>query len=976
MALVAILTAVLLAWASVWFLAHDTLDAAQLREAQAALDRQDYHRAWTTASGILGRQPDSPEACVVAAQAAIALGRFEDAFDLWERVPDDGSSTAVQARCDAGDVLLLHNRRLADAEAQFRRALQQDPRRLNAHDHLAFALGLAGRNWELIPHRLALIEQDRIDPMHLYVLSLASSAMENPEMTAAYHRSAPDDPGPLLGLSRLAFEEQDYVQAAARARQAISLDPDLAEAHVKLGRALWQQDSDSEFAAWLAEVPASAESHPEIWALRGAAAQRRSLDELAARCYWEAVLRDANHPGANYQLGRRLVDAGRASDAQPFLDRANRLQDYVNAAKLAVNMHDVAEVRAAAEIAEQLGLVWEAYAWRRLALKIAPNAAGDRIAAARLRSQFPHERPPMRRNLAAANPALDIDLSSFPLLDWRSEWVRDGSLADSRDAVTTATAAAIRFDDQAAATGLDFRYFNGGDPTRDIRRMYEFTGGGVAVLDFDRDGWPDAYFTQGCTWPPREAAGEHLDRLFRNGDGERFVEATNSASITEAGFGQGVAAGDFDADGFTDLMVANIGANRLLRNNGDGTFSPVELPAAVSGDRWTSSCLLADVTGDGLADLYAVNYLSGDDVFTRECGELGVCLPQKFPGAADQLAVNMGNGEFAIVSQAAGVALDNGKGLGLLAADFRGRGRLDLFVANDSVANYFYRPTGSANEPRFSEEAFLTGLAMNAEGKAEACMGVASADADGDGRLDLFVTNFYLESNTLYLQDAGGAFLDATQAAGLRDPSLPMLGFGTQFLDADADGRPDLFVANGHIDDFRQQGIPFQMTPQIFRNLGGGRFAELPGGEVDAFFERPALGRAVATLDWNRDGRADLVIGHLDQPTALLTNRTRGGNALALTLHGVHAPRDAIGTTVRVTVAEGAAERTMVRQITAGDGYQSSNERQLVFGLGDEARATRVEIDWPAGQRQSLGPITAATAWIVVEGRPPWPIRE
>ncbi|HEX6984214.1 MAG TPA: VCBS repeat-containing protein, partial [Planctomycetaceae bacterium] len=340
----------------------------------------------------------------------------------------------------------------------------------------------------------------------------------------------------------------------------------------------------------------------------------------------------------------------------------------------------------------------------------------------------------------------------------------------------------IRF--EIADAGIDFRYFHSADPATPGARMFEFTGGGVGVLDYDADGRPDLHFTQGCRWPPDPRQREYLDRIFRN-LGSRFADVTVAAGVVEPAFSQGVACGDFDGDGFPDLYVANIGANRLFRNNGDGTFRDVTQDSGVLvgplAEAWTTSAVMADLNGDGLPDLFDVNYVEGSDVFERICDHDGVprvCSPTAFDAQPDRLLLNRGDGAFTDVTAIAGIGAPDGTGLGVVAADFDGSGRLSLFVANDARNNHFYANAAESpgGLPRFEERAAVNGTAFDRDGRSQACMGVAAGDADGDGRLDLFVTNYVAESNTLYLQEPDGVFVDASRAAGLSEPSLDLLG--------------------------------------------------------------------------------------------------------------------------------------------------------------------------------------------------------
>ena len=932
---------------------------ARLRQGRDALEHRELDRAFALVEPLLASSSAEPRIQLLAGEIEMARGRFADALAHFDAIRDDESLEAAIANRAAGDIQLLHFGRLSAAEALFRRAIRRNPQDTIANEHLAYVLGVSSRNWELIPYRLMLIEQNRIEPLHLYLLSLSDAALENDDMVAGYHQRDPDDPGPLLALSRIAFEEQDYPRAKALARRAVERAPALGEAHAKLGRVLLASGDADELVAWRAELPDQALTHPAIWAILGAWALDRKDDRIAIRCYWETVKLDANHQEANYQLGRALTNAGRADDAQPFLDRAALLQKYMNAVKLAVENGTLDGLSNAGELAEELGLVWEAYAWNFLASRTGSAQSRSADTCARLRSRYFDRATPTARNLADTNPALSLDLSDFP------SFVHDPGANEERHEADTGPRTVAVLRDEAADRGIVFNYFNGGDPSRGIRKMYEFTGGGAASIDFDGDTWPDVHLTQGCEWPPTRNRATHLDRLFHNRAGH-FVDVTQAAGIREASFSQGVAAGDFDNDGFPDLYVANIGANQLLHNNGDGTFSAM-MPGDGGGDgRWTTSCLIADINRDGLPDLYDVNYLSGANLFTLECGGRGVCMPQMFPAEQDQLYLNMGDGRFANATSSAGIETDHGKGLGIVAADFDEDGSIDLFIANDSETNCLFRSSTmrEQGQPQLVDEAMLRGVAMNRDGRAEACMGIAAGDVDGDARLDLYVTNFYLESNTLYLQDSSGGYRDATRSAKLQDASMRMLGFGTQFFDVDLDGWLDLFVANGHIDNFSDDGQPYRMRPQLYQNAGDARFVE--ASSIGGYFDGEYLGRGVVRLDWNKDGRADLLVTHLDAPAALLTNETEArGDYLSVHLRATRGARDAIGAIIRLE----AGGRTLVRQLKAGDGYHASNERRIDFGLGPASRIEKLTVQWPSGHVQSFAGVASNAELLLVEQR-------
>ncbi|HEX6987147.1 MAG TPA: VCBS repeat-containing protein, partial [Planctomycetaceae bacterium] len=573
---------------------------------------------------------------------------------------------------------------------------------------------------------------------------------------------------------------------------------------------------------------------------------------VAARCFWESVRRVPAQRRGNYQLGQVLVSLGEEAGHE-FAERAGKLYELTQLLDEVLRTEGRSEsaFRAVTNLTEATGRAWEAYAWAAAAAEAFPDSAWPHATLARL-APVVAENPP--HTLPAANLALKHDYSGFPDHRELLRSVTGGSEPQAGAPVVSS----ILFEEEADA-GIDFVYENGHDPSTKGARMFEQNGGGVAVLDFDLDGWPDLYFTQGAKWvhgaPASTPTPGLVDRLYRNDGGRRFAEVTPVAGLGDPGYGQGVSVGDLDADGFADLYVANIGVNRLYRNNGDGTFTDATEESGLEGQAWTASCVMADLNADGLPDLFDVTYVTGPDVYEAICNGRA-CSPRIFEGLPDRLHLNQGDGTFAFVPNA--TPTTDSKGLGVVAADVGSRGRPSLFIANDQVPNHFLRnlPSDDPSNIRLQEEGFVTGLAFDGEGLPMACMGIAADDADGNGLLDFFVTNFKDESNTLYLQDAPGLFVDATVPAGLKAPSVPFVGWGTQFLDADLDGEPDLVVVNGHVDDYRDEGGEYHMRPQFFRNTGGGRFVEL-FDEAGAYFGRKYLGRGLARLDWNRDGRPD-----------------------------------------------------------------------------------------------------------------------
>lgn len=903
---------------------------------------------------------------MLAGELAHRQRRQEEALAYYQRVPRDAGQAWLAAKTAAGE-LYVQRGQIADAERCLREVLRDDPDDLAAHRRLAELLILQGRRWESAPRLFELIRGRNYTVRELALLAnLEFLQGVSPELKRALE-AVPDDPRPLLGLARLALYEQELEDAERLARRILAHYPDHREAAITLGKCLVESAPEQEFLAWRSDLPVGAEAHPDYWAILGRWAQRWGEGDAAIRCYWEAVRRNPNHQRANYQLSQLLIAEGRGDAAQPFLRRARLLDRYAVAAHPSHfggrGPRELEMLLEAGKLAEMLGRPWEAWAWynaARLLYHDGPaRAECDRIARGLT--------PTTPQVLASANPAFPIDLSSYPVPDQIENLSpRRGSAAKVTGRVD------VEFADQAEMAGIEFSYFSGGRLETGIP-IHRSLGGGVGVIDFDLDGWPDIHLAQGGEWPERPGQQNHLDRLFRNAGGRCFEGVTAAAGVGEEGFSHGVAVGDFNADGFPDLSIANVGSNRLYRNNGDGTFADVTVGARMTGSRWTTSVVLADLNGDALPDVYEVGYIAGQRVYSDLCFDpehqvSHSCEPKRYAAEDDCLWVNLGDGTFRNASSETGILVPDGRGLGILAANVQDSGKLDLFVANDMTANFFFvNRTEGGGVPRFDEEGYSRGLALDFDGRAQACMGIAAADADGNGLLDLFVTNFYRESDTLYLQQEQGIFVDSSVQCGLREPSLWTLGFGTQFIDAELDGWPDLVVGNGHVDDYRHEEIPFRMRPQYYSNRGGGRFMEVMGPSLGDYFERECLGRGLARIDWNRDGREDFVVSHLDRPVALVTNLTpNAGNFLAIELRGTTSPRDAIGTVVRVM----ADDRTWTGQLTAGDGYLASNHRRLVFGLGDRAAPVTVRVRWPSGREQTFTDIPVNAEILLVEGRP------
>ena len=515
---------------------------------------------------------------------------------------------------------------------------------------------------------------------------------------------------------------------------------------------------------------------------------------------------------------------------------------------------------------------------------------------------------------------------------------------------------AIVFEDITSESGIRFTNTFGAPEKRHIT---DVNGSGAAFLDYDRDGFIDIYLVNGSTREHLASSGNGdapSNALYRNNGDGRFTDVTGAGDVGDRGWGIGVAAADYDNDGWTDIYITNYGSNVLYRNNTDGTFSDVTAAAGVGDTGYGTGAAFSDYDRDGWLDLYVANYLEFDLATSSRsdeaCGYKGIpvfCGPAGIPGARNVLYRNNQDGTFSDVTAEAG--LEDAEVLYTFTAvfeDFDDDGWPDLFLANDSAPNNLFHNLGDG---RFRDIGLQAGVAYSEDGRSQAGMGVAVADYDNDGRSDLIVTHFSDDYNTLYRNEGNMLFSDQSSRAGLARPSIAMLGWGLLAEDFDNDGLRDVLVANGHIYpqiDEHPIGTAYRQPLQLFRNVGG-RFGEVGPA---AF---PGVGllsaRAVVAGDIDNDGDLDVLVSQIDGRAILLSNRSEtAGNWIILELEGRASNRSAIGARVSVTTEDG----TLVSQVRSGGAYVSQNDLRLHFGLGDAQRVEEVEILWPSGRTSSL----------------------
>jgi hypothetical protein len=567
----------------------------------------------------------------------------------------------------------------------------------------------------------------------------------------------------------------------------------------------------------------------------------------------------------------------------------------------------------------------------------------------------------------------------------------------------------IRFTDVTREAGIDFLHVNGSSPDK---HLVETMGPGGIFFDYDNDGWLDIFLVDGGSLADPAIARKARHRLYRNRGNGTFEDMTARSTIRHSGYGMGACAGDVDNDGWIVLYISSFGGYVLFRNRGDGTFVDVTRSAGVGppppkasarpADRlrspviprasaslaeasaeaearsareggsplWSASCAFADLDKDGDLDLFVTNYVDLDPSRPPFCGnaKLGIrsyCHPLNFSSLPNTLYRNDGRGVFTDVSAPSGIAAYRGNSLGVVITDYDGDSWPDIFVANDSVPNFLFRNT---HDLHFVEAALGAGVAVATDGKARAGMGVDAGDYDGDGRPDLIVTNLDFETNSLFRNLGDGLFAHATGEGGIGFATLPFVGFGVAFLDADNDGQLDLAITNGHVFDdapLVRPGATYAQRKLLFRNTNGRRFIEM-GQTAGTGFALTKVGRGLAYGDIDNDGDLDLLVTNNGQTADLLRNDGgHSGSSMLVRALAAAGNRDAIGAAIRLT----AGSRTQVREIRAGSSYLAQNDLRAHFGLGGATRADRIEILWPSGRTEILRNVAVNQIVTVGEGR-------
>jgi len=967
---------------------------AELEQVRQAMGKGRLSLARKRLADLAERWPRNGAILVLLGECEKGLGQPDRALAAWALVPDSDSNFVRAVEWEGS--LLLELGRYAPAESLLLTALGKAP----ATDRYPVLHTLA---------RLFRLEGRYVEVSEVLVAAWGSAPDPSDLLKDLWQSDTEPVPVDAWKLLLDAAANQDDRVWLGRARLAV-LTARFGDAEKWLGRCMDRRADDP--AVWRAclDLAVATEDGPRFWEAVGRIpAESVRPWEIAALRSWLAAR--SGDRRAEWQESTRLVElqpyhsrtlerlavlareAGNSKEAERLQRRkaeVDRAKDRIHkliVRKLNFRSHAQELARASAVLGRQ----FDEHAWSLVA---ATSPAETQPSPETSSTGPPGTDPDVEQSRTFCRAVSDAALARLLTKQGKPQTPGVGALvdrlADLRGAsvpgkapMTTArepelaTPPRLHFVDDAQVSGLRFVFDPGRSPTCLIP---ETISGGVGLIDFDGDGWLDVYCVQGgsLTAPdPATASPVPLirdpkpgDCLFRNqGDGT-FREVTRQARIDRLawgrGYGMGVTVGDYDNDGHPDLFITRLRRYDLFRNRGDGTFEDVTERAGLAGLRYNpTSAAFADLDGDGDLDLYVCHYVRLDPDHPPLCknrrGEYCYCDPAKFEPAADHVFRNE-RGRFVDVTEEAGFTDREGRGLGVVAADLDDDNRIDLYVANDGTANFLFRNLGGF---RFEEIGVTAGVAGSAEGGFQAGMGVATADLDGDGRLDLLVTNLYLEGTTLYHNLGQGMFADHSAASGILPATRYLLGFGIAVFDAANDGRLDVAITNGNVNDFRPF-YPFAMPSRLYEGRSGGRLVDV-SEHAGPPWAVPRLGRGLAAGDLDNDGRIDLLVLAQDEPLAYFHNQTEGAlHFVTFRLEGMDSNRDGVGARVVVATASGR----QVAQRVGGGSYLSACDGRLHFGLGASTSVESVEVRWPSGRLDRWKNIAADTGYLLREGDP------
>jgi tetratricopeptide (TPR) repeat protein len=898
------------------------------------------------------------------------LGKREEALEEWARIPDESPYFPRAAVLSATQ--WVNSGRYSRAEDILNRAERvasaaDRPDLLRTQSRLFRFEGRFDEVRQILRETYPSADDPVAVLKELWLLD--HSPMPAEAWKLALERADPDDDRVWLGRANQAILVGDYDEARRWVRRCLTRrpeDPAVWTASLDLAKACGDLNAFWEAARHL---PDSSFDPNQRFRLEAWLAKVRKNPRAEIKALRAVVAADPGDTESLERLAGLTMEAGQPEEAAAFRKRKSEIDQAQDRFRRILLTEDQMVSRASdlASISKTLGREFDARAWSELASRQPAKANPPGNQPVLVPAPGPVASGPTHRSLADALGGQTSAAAGSGATSLASQ-VRGQDQQASSPTRTTA----LQFVDDAHKAGLDFIFDNGVSPKR---LLPETMSGGVAVLDFDGDGWLDVYCVQGGPVDPSQKGPDFSsvgdaggDRLFRNLHDGRFKDVTAEAGLMEAGrdkgYGLGVTVGDFDNDGDPDLFVTRLQTYALYRNRGDGTFEDATEAVGLAGHRDNpTSAAFADLDNDGDLDLYVCHYMRWDPEHPQLCyddkGENLYCDPARVEAAPDRLFRN-DQGRFVDVTESAGIVDPDGRSLGVVAADFDDDHRVDLYVANDGTANYLFHNKGDFT---FEEIGDLAGVAGNAQGGYQAGMGVACGDLDGDGRPDLLVTNFYGEGTTFYQNLGTNLFADRSEDSGLGTATRFLLGFGIAAVDVNNDGRLDILTTNGHVNDHRPF-YPYAMPSRVYESLGGGRFADV-SEQAGEPWSVARVGRGLAAGDLDNDGRLDALILPQNDSLAYFHNVTEDrGHFLTLRLQGTKSNRDGIGARVILT----AGGRRQFAQRFGGGSYQSAGDLRLHFGLGATEQVDQIEVHWPSGQIDTWRDLPGNQAYLLQEG--------
>ena len=913
--------------------------AGQLETVRSLMDREQFSSAERILQQVILVEPDHSEAIFRLSQCIHAKGDTHQGIELLTRISNPDDPWLLPALGQTAD-WYVERGEFDQAEATLKHAIDLNPNVPLLHRRMSILLNQQGRHYESATYLKALIRLGDVTEAELYGLHALSEAFIHTDTT----RTTTDKPRlSELATARLLWFQGDFEQARATAERAQKQDPESPSIIAFLGRVYAELQDRSATSQWLTISNVHATQLPDYWFARGLIYQVNGNLDAAVRCYLETVARDPTDRYAYLRLSQVLKTLGRS---EAFIE-SNRRFDQLSRVSFILNemIRRPQDIQELCVLLETLHRDDEALAWRQILRQKSTSSEKPR-------KQLNQEQEPIT---AIHWQTCGLNISDWPL-----------PTSENKKPNTTPIAArkptAIRLHDIAPVVGLDFQYKPSHSHSVENLAFHETNGGGIGVLDFDLNGRPDLFFTQGDCDYPKDSHTPNGE-LYRNLGQAGFQAITTHAMTPDHRYGQGVTVADLNQDGFPDILVACIGINSLYINQTDGTFIRSDLGSELEmASQWTTSIACGDLNGDHRPEVVEVNYIDDPSVFTAICrgnSPVLACNPQRYQQAANRYLTLSDQGRLQLFLEMDTKQKNYGY-TALIGNLFPSAGN-ELFIANDTEANQLW--VRDPDPSKLTNQAILKGCAFGLLGNAESCMGVCAGDFDRNGLVDLHVTNFTDEPSDLFLQTPYGYFENRFSAFNLGPATMPEMGWGTVTRDLNNDGWLDLAILNGGL-YYYKSGKRYQMKPQVFAGAPD-QFVQTQASEIGStYWNQTALGRTLASFDWNRDGKIDLIANHLDQPTALLENRSDEGNWVQLDLVGTQSERDAVGAVIKIQ--SGTDNWTAFAM--GGDGYFCKSESCIHVGIGACQTIDYVEITWPSGQVSKLTNLSVNQRYLCVEG--------